>query len=322
MTEPLVGDPWDADAEAIAEHMAGPSDEVRPELVAIALDEFLTRQFPPKEMLIEPWLPLKGLGMVFGPRGVGKTNFAVGTAYAAASAGIFLKWTAPAARKVLLLDGEMPAGTLQERLRIIVAKSELKPPAGNYLRVLSADICDHGLPDISTQAGQDSLEPQIGDAQLIIIDNISTICRSGRENESESWGIVQAWALKQRRAGRSVLFIHHAGKGGEQRGTSKREDVMDSVIKLSLPDDYSPVDGARFVVTFTKSRGFVGPEAEPFEAAYRDGEWSTKDIEDSLAEQAYQMASEGMTQRKIAAELGCSPAKVNRLINRHKGITS
>jgi putative DNA primase/helicase len=115
-----------------------------------------------------------------------------------------------------------------------------------------------------------------------------------------------------------VIFIHHAGKGGEQRGTSKREDVMDSVLKLSLPEDYSPSDGARFVVTFTKSRGFAGVDAEPFEAELRDGVWLTKDIEDAMAAQAYERSKDGLTQRKIALELGCSPAKVNRLIARHK----
>ena len=137
--------------------------------------------------------------------------------------------------------------------------------------LLASDLCEQGIPDLSTKEGQDLLAPHIGDAELIVVDNLSTICRSGKENESESWGCVQAWALEQRRAGRSVLFIHHAGKGGEQRGTSKREDVMDSVIKLSLPEDYYPSDGARFVVAFTKSRGFHGPDADPFEAMLQYG---------------------------------------------------
>jgi hypothetical protein len=292
------------------------AEELRPSLEAVSLPDFLGRTFPPKEMLLAPWLPAKGLALVFAPRGVGKTHFALGAAYAVATGGTFLKWRAPKPKRVLLLDGEMPAVALQERLADIVAKAPLEPPADEFVRVLASDLCEFGLPDIATKEGQDELEPHLGNADLIIVDNISTICRSGKENESESWGVVQSWALAQRRVGRSVLFVHHAGKGGEQRGTSKREDVMDSVLKLSLPEDYSPADGARFLVTFTKSRGFVGPEAEPFEAALRDGEWSTSDIEDCLAQQAVRMTAEGMTQRQIAQELGCSAAKVNRLLNR------
>ena len=53
-----------------------------------------------------------------------------------------------------------------------------------------------------------------------------------KENDADSWVPVQAWALAQRRAGRSVLFVHHAGKSGLQRGTSRKEDVLDTVIAL------------------------------------------------------------------------------------------
>ena len=59
----------------------------------------------------------------------------------------------------------------------------------------------------------------------MVIDNLSTLCRYGRENESESWGPVQEWILGLRRRGLSVLLVHHAGKGGTQRGTSRREAV-------------------------------------------------------------------------------------------------
>jgi DNA-binding NarL/FixJ family response regulator len=114
------------------------------------------------------------------------------------------------------------------------------------------------------------------------------------------------------------LFVHHAGKGGEQRGTSKREDIMDSVIKLSLPSDYTPADGARFVVTFTKSRGFSGPQAEPFEASLRDGLWSSKSLEDVRTSRILELHGEGLNQRDIAAEVGCSAATVNRAIKRSK----
>jgi DNA-binding NarL/FixJ family response regulator len=93
---------------------------------------------------------------------------------------------------------------------------------------------------------------------------------------------------------------------------------MDSVIKLSLPSDYSPVDGARFVVQFTKSRGFSGPEAEPFEASLRDGLWTMKSLEDVRTAQILELHAEGLNQRDIASEVGCSAATVNRAIKRSK----
>jgi len=287
-----------------------------PKIETISLGAFLKRQFPPRNTLLAPWLPEKGLAMVFAPRGIGKTHFALNVAYAVASGGSYLRWQAGTPRRVLLLDGEMPAVALQERLIDIVSNHAKEPPSEDYIRLLPYDIFETGGPDLSTSEGQATLEPLIGDAALIVVDNISTICRAGKENEAESWGLIQGWALGQRRKGRTVLFVHHAGKGGEQRGTSKREDVMDSVIKLARPTDYNPSEGARFSVTFTKSRGFTGPDAEPFEASLSNGQWFTKSLEDVRTAQIIELHQEGLNQRDIASEVGCSAATVNRVLKR------
>jgi hypothetical protein len=60
------------------------------------------------------------------------------------------------------------------------------------------------------------------------------------ENEGESWVPMATWALARRREGRSVVFVHHAGKSGQQRGSSRREDLLDTVICLKHPSDYMP----------------------------------------------------------------------------------
>ena len=41
--------------------------------------------------------------------------------------------------------------------------------------------------------------------------------------------------------------------------------MLDTVIALRKPPDYQADQGARFEIHFEKSRGFFGPEAEPFE---------------------------------------------------------
>jgi hypothetical protein len=281
----------------------------------IDVHDFVQREFPPRENLLNPWLAAKGLAMVFAPRGVGKTHFALGVAYAAASGGGFMKWQATRPCKVLLLDGEMPPAVLQERLLNIIANNEAEPPPG-HLMMLPFDMWEDGGPDLGSEEGQQQLEPHLGDAELIIVDNISTLCRTGKENEAEGWGVIQAWALRQRRKGRSVLFIHHAGKGGDQRGTSKREDVLDTVIRLSHPEDYDPTDGARFLVTFTKSRGIFGADVEPFEAKMQDGKWTCFDTTDLIEAEVSAMLAEGKSLREIAKELGITKGKVERIKKR------
>lgn len=280
---------------------------------AFDLGDFISHKFPPREQMLAPWLPTKGLAMVFAPRGVGKTFFSLNVAYAVASGGSFLNWQAAKPRKVILLDGEMTGGQLQERLAGIIEKSVAEPEPG-YFKLIPFDTFVDGVtPDLSTAVGQAAIEPHLGDAELIVVDNLSTLCRSGKENEAESWGQIQHWALTQRKKGRSVLFVHHAGKGGEQRGTSRREDVLDTVIRLSNPEDYEPSDGARFVVSFTKSRGFHGEQAEAFEAALHEGVWTCQESRDLLRDQVKCLMQDGLTVREIAAELNISKSKVGRV---------
>ena len=280
--------------------------------------DLLRMELPPRENILAPWLQTKGLAMIFAPRGVGKTQLAMGVAYAVASGGTFLKWRAPRPRRVLFIDGEMPASVLKERLARIADKCEGEPPSEDFIRFIAADLENEGIPDLATAEGQEALEPFIGDAELIILDNLSTLCRSGKENEGDSWSAVQEWALRLRREGRSVLFVHHAGKSGAQRGTSRREDVLDTVINLTRPDDYSNAEGARFVVNFEKARGFTGPEAEAFEAALDivSGLWSTREIEDVWAARIIALTEDGMKPADIARELNVNRSTVSRQMKR------
>ena len=148
------------------------------------------------------------------------------------------------------------------------------------------------------------------------MDNLSTLCRSGRENESESWTAVQGWALARRREGRAVLFIHHSGKGGAQWGTSRKEDVLDTVIALRRPEDYAPAEGARFEVHFEKARGFAGSDAEPFEAALTSAGWAVRKLDDALEDRAVALQRDGLSQREIAAEINKPLTTVNRILKR------
>lgn len=275
-------------------------------------EQLLSAKFPPRSLMLAPWLPDKGLAMIFAPRGVGKTWIALSVAHAIACGGVLLRWRAPRPRRVLYLDGEMPAAALQDRYAAVVAASMTDAPAANF-RLAAADFQPDGLPDLADPEAQRFFDGAIKDAELIIVDNLSTIARGLRENEADSFGPVQSWLLGQRAAGRSVLVIHHAGKGGGQRGTSRKEDALDSVISLSRPPGYSAAEGARFEVRFTKSRGFFGNDVEPFEARFVDGAWSTSEIvaDDSDAALAAYRA-EGLSIRQIAERSGLSKSAVDR----------
>ncbi len=291
-------------------------DRPKRTLIAVGIAEFLSMTFPPRENVLSPWLPRQGIVMLHAYRGVGKTHLQLGIAVAVASAGSFLKWSAPKPRGVLILDGEMPAVVLQERLARIVATadSELQAP----LVIITPDLQPQGMPDLGTVEGQEEISAHItDDIELIIVDNISTLVRSGKENEGDSWAPVQAWALSLRQRGKSVLFIHHSGKGGNQRGTSRREDVLDTVIALRHAADYRPEDGAAFEVHFEKFRGIHGDDVAPFEArlttdAHGVATWATRSLEDTTFDKVVDLLNDGLSQKEIAEELGINKSNVSR----------
>lgn len=286
----------------------------------IGLADLLAMEIPPRELLLAPWLPEKGLAMVAAPRGIGKTHVALNVAHAVASGGSFLRWKAVTPRPVLYIDGEMPAVALQERLARITKHADAVP-VSDALALMAADLGEFGVPDLSTPEAQAALMPLLDPYDLIVMDNLSTLCRSGRENEAESWGAVQGFLLALRRAGKSALLIHHTGKNGAQRGTSKREDVLDSVLLLKQPDDYDASQGARFIVTFDKHRGFFGDDAKAFEAALDplSGLWTVKEATASRDAEIREMKEHGFSGRQIARELGVNASTVSRALKRMNG---
>ena len=288
---------------------------------AIALEHFLSLELPERGHLLYPILPEQGLVMLFAPTGTGKTYAALSIAYAVASGGEIFSWQSPGPKPVLYLDGEMSARVMKERLAQIVAGASEEAPSG-FFQLLTPDLVPDGImPNLAKPEGWAMLEPLLDGIALIVVDNIATLARVGRENEAESWLPVQSWLLVQRRAGRSVLLVHHAGKGGNQRGTSAREDILDTVISLTRPSDYQTSDGARFIVNLTKARGLSGQKANPFEASITEQPtgglgWTVKDLKDLRFEQVAELVGLGMSIRDIAEETGIARSTVHRLVKK------
>jgi hypothetical protein len=188
------------------------------------------------------------------------------------------------------------------------------------LLIITPDAQDGPMPDLATPEGQAAIERIVTDygIELIIVDNISTLCRnSGPENDAESWRAPQEWALRMRRGGRSVLFIHHSGKGGAQRGSSKREDTLDAVLVLKRPADYLPEQGARFEIHFEKYRHSAGDEAKAIEVQLTttpEGHaiWTWNTCEEGTFKRVVALANEGLSPSEIGSELDIHKSTVSR----------
>ena len=312
--------------EHVASLEKAPEDDLTRRFRLVTMLELVDLKLPEPEPLLAPWLCAQRLAQVHAWRGTGKTHFSLGVAYAVATGGTFLRWSAPQPRPVLFLDGEMPGAALQERLNAIldadVRDTELD---GGMLRFITPDLLEGAPPDLANAGDQAMLAKVVAsfEPRLIVVDNISSLVRSGgAENDAEAWIPVQAWALQMRREGRAVLFVHHTGKGGKQRGTSKREDVLDVVLSLRHPEPYDPADGARFIVEFEKARHLRGDDAKTFEAKLGTDVhgrqcWTTTDIEISTVERVVALYRDGVTKvKELADELGVNKSTASRSLRK------
>ena len=127
--------------------------------------------------------------------------------------------------------------------------------------------------------------------------------RSGKENEAKS---------------RAVILIHHANKAGDQRGSSKRKDIVDAVIRLQQTADWMQGDKARMNVAFTKSRYRSNPPVKPFEAEMTIEDdtikWSVSAVSDDRTERVAELHAEGKSLREIAELTGVSKSMAQRII--------
>lgn len=323
--KPTNFDELEADIEEAEKLGLKNVDELyNPKIISIGVGDFISKKLPKRQYIISPCLPQQGLMMIYAKRGIGKTYFALLLASKIASGENLFndRWQIAKKWKVLYLDGEMPANAMQERLKTLISNHN---QLNQHLEIITRDLQTNGLmPNIADEEGQESLDIIIKDFDVVIIDNLSTLARGGKENEASSWNLIGEWALKLRSLGKSIIFIHHAGKNNSQRGTSKREDILDTVINLKNPSNYSQEEGARFEVHFEKSRGFAGDEAKPFEVklnlANDKANWQISEIEDLEIKQVVELHNLKMTQRDIASEVGLSLSKVNRILKQFKEV--
>jgi putative DNA primase/helicase len=179
---------------------------------------------------------------------------------AVARGGRWLKWRVSKARRVLYIDGEMPAADLQARVRALCGDDvpellELLPSEFFY----GTEQQPFTLNNIEHQARLRLLLEQLAANQrrpeMIVFDNLSSMSFGVDENSNSEQDAALAFLRELRHLGHAVVLVHHAGKGGDQRGASRHEDFLDLSIKLAKPETETADSGAHFVLEFVKVRG-------------------------------------------------------------------
>lgn len=296
--------------------------EVRMQLYRTRFDivsvvDFLSLPLPPLEYILFPWLRKKALVMIYAERGIGKTYFALSLAWAIATGGNFATWKAIKPQNVLYIDGEMSAQAIQERLSGLSKASDESLPNAHAFHLLTPDRQERGVPNLAVPTDRQEIEMILANYDVLVLDNLSTLNYGGEENSADSWGDIQQWFLKLRTMDKTLILIHHAGKNGNQRGSSRKEDALDVVIALKRPKPYSSSEGARFEVHFEKARSLSGPEVNPFELqmfSESDGRisWKTKQLRGANVPRMIELSKKGKSCQAIGEELGLDKSTVSR----------
>lgn len=281
--------------------------------------DFLELELPPRLPILGGWLVESSINMLYADRGVGKSNFALGMALAIAKGEDFVGFSVSTPRVVLYLDGEMPAQEMQRRLK---AFSGCQPPP--FFNLYSSGQARYPIAMLNTEEGQEMVDSftKRCDAKVLIIDNKSTMIDANKENESASWQAMHDWLMALRNNGMAVVIIHHANKGGSQRGSGMHEVILDNTIKLTRPANYKPEDtSSRFTLSFEKHRHSVGEELKPrlislsYGNDYANWQHGTAEVPvDEMATKIIALRAEGRGVREIARELDTNPTKVSRTL--------
>jgi len=183
-----------------------------------------------------------------------------------------------------------------------------------------ADLVDGLMPDLAHYDGQKRLMASWGDPELIVLDNLASLA-GWRRGDPDRWHELQNFLGILRKQGRAVLMVHHANKQGAQRGSSRREDLLDLVMALHRPRGWKPSDGARFEIHFEKARRLYGDALEPIEAhltadAPMADRWRWQLAHDETLERFLALLAEGLSVTRAAKALGQSRATAYRLHQR------
>jgi hypothetical protein len=269
-----------------------------------------------RRKLLAEWFCEADLGFIFAPRGVGKTFFATAIARALSMGGTLGDWKAPEAVKVLYVDGEMPADLMRERIEGLDASKD------NFL-FLNHEILFDRTGKVLNIANRDVQQAitqccVAGGVKVLFLDNLSTLASGMKENEADSWELVNPWLLDLRRRKIAVVIVHHAGRSGEMRGTSKREDNVFWIIALDDAKE-NAVDkrGARFISRFTKPSRNTQEEIPAYEWHFVTEDSSVVTVSCKKAQTMdvlLGLIADGVGEcGHIAKAMGTSPATVSRL---------
>ena len=312
-----------------------PTEEViieKKEFKSISLKELTIMDIPPRKAIIDP-LIMEGSSMeINGGTGIGKTWFTLEMLCSICTGEKFLgKYEVANPRPVYYIDGEMPLESIRDRMNMIMARYIYKYKVSEIPFHISNPLLfkNNFIPKINdTKITQPMFKDEVKRFSdiyqkplFICFDNLSCLT-DYKENDNDDWTSMLDMYTFLKHEGHSICHVHHVGKGGHQRGASRKHDALDTVIHLKRPEEYDSSEGAVFNVKFDKHRHFAGEYARSFKCAIKVDDnnkvsWDISDFKDVASEElltAYCMGLPDITYTKLEEEFGISKSSIGRTI--------
>ena len=217
-----------------AEQEAEPKPEVgarkRDDLL---LSSWLKRELPPRDYLLGDIMSTTSRWIIYGETGVGKTLFGMDMSGAIASGRGLLNWEGSGVpRRVMYLDGELPAETFKERMEIVARQYGADIELYGYCRDI---LGDGDMPPLNKPEGVKWLETECRTIQpeVIVFDSIMCLL-TGNMAEEESWAPITPMLRQISQQRCAQIWLHHTGHDTSKGfGTKTREWQMDTVLSLT-----------------------------------------------------------------------------------------
>ena len=215
--------------------------------------QFVVKDFPEPEYLLNPIVAKGQIRQVFAKAGTGKTLYCLHEAAAVASGYDFLKYKHNGHKTpVLYVEGEMDSASIKKRIFDIqdayeMADRELNM---NFIFFATLAIQDHmhfesltkEIGRLNVEITAQKIEKITGIKPVIYLDNITALTIM-QEKEGADWIELMHWLSKLRNRGYHVTFLHHPTKeGATASGSNIKERSIDIDMKLTTPDEKESVE--------------------------------------------------------------------------------
>jgi len=223
-------------------------------IIAICINDILNKNITPPTTIIPDFLISGESTMLCSLAAGAKTFLSQYTAACITTASDFLGTPVDKAHSVLYIDAELSEYQIQQRFKLIYDSLGVTPKPG-YLKIIHKRSFENGMPDLSTKSGFNKLKPDIENAKVIILDNISSLYREAEETVQNDWNFYNDCLDELRSLDKAVLVLHHTDKRSENyRGHSEIARGIDHVL-IARKDKKQSTDNKTVIsINNTKNR--------------------------------------------------------------------